>query len=70
MPIIVDVKAERLITGTKVQFLNTTLNKEALIRLISDKLCQNVCKVVHSSGYADIDIVEAAVSPSLTNRPL
>ena len=52
--------------GTKDQFLNTTPNKEALIRLISDKLCQNGCKVVQASGDADIDIVEAVVSSSLT----
>ena len=36
MPRIVDVKAERLFTRTNDQFLNTTPNKEALIRLISD----------------------------------
>ena len=62
----VDVEAERLFTGTHDQFLNTTPNKEALIRLISDKLCQNGCKFVPASGDADIDIVEAAVSPSFT----
>ena len=66
MPRIVDDKAEALFTGTKDQFLNTTPNKEALIRLISDKLCQNGCEVVQVSGYADIDIVEAVVSSSLT----
>ena len=36
MPRIVDVKAERLFTGTNDRFLNTTPDKEALIRLISD----------------------------------
>ena len=66
MPIIVDVKAERLFTGTNDRFLNTTPDKETLIRLLSDQLCQNGCKVVQASGYADIDIVEAAVSLSLT----
>ncbi len=66
MPRIVDDKAEGLFTGTKDQFLNTTPNKEALIRLISDKLCQNGCEVVQASGDADIDIVEAVVSSSLT----
>ena len=66
IPRIVDVKAEQLFTGTNDQFLNTTSNKEALIRLISDKLCQNGCKVVHASGDADIDIVKAAVSSPLT----
>ena len=66
MPRIVDDKAEGLFTGTKDHFLNTTPNKEALIRLISDKLCQNGCEVVQASGYADIDIVEAVVSSSLT----
>ena len=45
---------------------NTTPNKEVLIRVISDKLCQNGYKVVHASGDADIDIVEAAVSSYLT----
>ena len=48
IPRIVDVKTERLLTGTKDQFLNITTNKEALIRLISDKLCQNGCKVVQA----------------------
>ena len=62
MPRIVDDKEE----GTKDQFLNTTPKKEALIRLISDKLCQNGCEVLQASGYADIDIVEAVVSSSLT----
>ena len=66
MPRIVDVKAERLFTGTKDQFLNTTPDKEASVKLISDKLCQNGCKVVQASGDADIDIVETAVSSSLT----
>ena len=66
MPRIVDDKAEWLFTGTKDQFLNTTPNKKALIRLISDKLCQNGCEFVQASGYADIDIVEAVVSSSLT----
>ena len=66
MPRIVDDKAEGLFTGTKDQLLNTTPNKEALIRLISDKLCQNGCEVAQASGGADIDIVEAVVSSSLT----
>ncbi len=66
MPIIVDDKAEGLFTWTKDQLLNTTPNKEAFIRLISDKLCQKGCEVVQASGYADIDIVEAVVSSSLT----
>ena len=59
MPRIVDDKAEGLFTGTNDQFLNTTPNKEASIRLISDKLCQNGCEIVQASGDADIDIVEA-----------
>ena len=66
LPRIVDVEVERLFTGTKDQFLNTTPNHEALIRLISDKLCQNGCNVMQASGDADMDIVEAEVSPSLT----
>ena len=66
MPRIVDVKAERLFTGTKDQFLNTTTNKKALITLISDKLCQSGCKVVQASEEADIDVVEAAVSSPST----
>ena len=66
MPINVDDKAEGLFTGTKDQFLNTTPNKESLIRLISDKLCQNGCEVVQASGDADVDIGEAVVSSSLT----
>ena len=57
-----DVKAEWLFTGTKDQFLNTRPNKDALIRVISNKLCQNV----QASRNADIDIVEAAVSSSLS----
>ena len=61
-----DVKAERLFTGTNDQFLNNTSNKDGLIMLISDKSCQNGCKVVQASGDADLDIVEAAVSSHLT----
>ena len=37
-----------------------------MIRLISDKLRQNGCTVVQASGDADVDIVEAAVSSSMT----
>ena len=64
MPRIVDDKAEGLFTGTNDQF--TTPNKGDLIRLISGKLCHNGCEVVQASGDADIDIVEASVSSSLT----
>ena len=66
LPRIVDVKAELIFTGMKDQFLNTTSNKEAMIRLISDKLRQNGCRVVQTSGNADVDIVEATVSSSMT----
>ena len=50
----------------RISSWNTTPNKEALIRVISDKLCQNGYKVVQASGDADVDIVEAAVSSHLT----
>ena len=66
LPRIIDVKAERIFTGTKDQFLNTTSHKESMIRLISDKLRQHGCTVVQASGDADVDIVEAAVSSSMT----
>ena len=69
MPRIVDDKAERLFAGTKDQFLNTTPNKEALIRLISDKLCQHGCEVVQASGDADTGLETNARPRRVKFRP-
>ena len=60
------MQGRTVIHRNKGSVLEHNPKQEAMIRLISDKLCQNGFKVVQASGDADIDSVEAAVSSSLT----
>ena len=62
---VVSFTAETEFSGKKEEFLSRDINKQRLIRMISDELRKRDCTVVNAPGDADVDIVKDAVETSL-----
>ena len=57
---------EMLLTMKKATFLANSMNKQRFIDMLSGHLEKKTCKVYHSSGDADLLIVQKAVDSSTT----
>ena len=60
----VDITEATKFTGKKEDFLSNKENKQALIRLISERMRGRGCAVIQAEGDADVEIVKAAVAMS------
>lgn len=62
---VVSFTADTKFSGKKEEFLSRDVNKQRLIRMVSDELRKRGCTVINAIGDADVDIVKAAVEASL-----
>ena len=58
----VDVTEQRKFVGKKDEFLQSTHNKQQIIRLITEELRQRKCNVIQAEDDADVEIAKAAVT--------
>ena len=61
---VINFTAQTEFVGRKDDFLSVSVNKQGLIKLVTEELEKKGCTVINAPGDADVDIVKVAIRAS------